>query len=635
MVATPAPAEPPLIAGTAGHVDHGKTALVKALTGEDTDRLPEEKRRGISIDLGFASFRLPGGREVSLVDVPGHERFIRNMVAGAAGMDLVLLVVAADEGVMPQTREHLDILELLGVRSGAVVITKIDLVESEWLELVSDEVRAAVAGTFLDGAPVVPVSSVTGEGLEALRAVLERLAGAARPKDPRGPARLPVDRAFTVPGFGTVVTGTLYSGTVAVEDRLELLPARRAVRVRGVQVHGRRAERAAAGQRVALNLAGVEREEVRRGDVLVTPGALEPVSAFAARLRLLPGAPGPLRSGDRVHLHTGTAEVLARVLLLDREALAPGDACFVQVKAESPLAVGRGDRYIIRSYSPVVTVGGGAVLETARRFKRHHPGGLEALRVLEAGEPREIVAAALAEDRPLSVPEVARRAGLPPEETAGVLGELAAAGRAVLLSGGEYALGAEAYRILTARVSALLLDFHRRFPLRRGRPREEVRALWPALDVRASNALLERLEADGVVRLEQDVAALAGHRPSLTEADERALRALEAAYREAGLSPPAPADVAAALGIADPGEFLNRLLDTGVLVKAGEDLYFHRDALAAAAQAVRRHLEARGSMTMAEMRDLLGTTRKYAVPLGEYFDRIRLTRRTGDARRLA
>lgn len=635
MVATPAPAEPPLIAGTAGHVDHGKTALVKALTGEDTDRLPEEKRRGISIDLGFASFRLPGGREVSLVDVPGHERFIRNMVAGAAGMDLVLLVVAADEGVMPQTREHLDILELLGVRSGAVVITKIDLVEPEWLELVSDEVRAAVTGTFLAGAPVVPVSSVTGEGLEALRAVLERLAGAVRPKDPRGPARLPVDRAFSVPGFGTVVTGTLYSGTVAVEDRLELLPARRTVRVRGVQVHGRRAERAAAGQRVAANLAGVEREEVRRGDVLVTPGVLEPVSAFAARLRLLPGAPGPLRSGDRVHLHTGTAEVLARVLLLDREALAPGDACFVQVKAESPLAAGRGDRYIIRSYSPVVTVGGGTVLETARRFKRHHPGGLEALRVLEAGEPREIVAAVLAEDRPLPVPEVARRAGLPPEETAGVLGELAAAGRAVLLSGGEYALSAEAYRVLTARVSALLSDFHRRFPLRRGRPREEVRALWPALDVRASNALLERLEADGVVRLEQGVAALAGYRPSLSEADERALRALEAAYREAGLSPPAPAEAAAALGIADPGELLNRLLDTGVLVKAGEDLYFHRDALAAAAQAVRRHLEARGSMTMAEMRDLLGTTRKYAVPLGEYFDRIRLTRRTGDARRLA
>lgn len=627
-----------MIIGTAGHVDHGKTALVRALTGEDTDRLPEEKRRGISIDLGFARFVLPSGREAGVVDVPGHERFIRNMVAGAVGMDLVLLVVAADEGVMPQTREHLDILDLLGVRAGIVVITKKDLVDPDWLEMVEEDVRRAVRGTFLDGAPVVALSSVTGEGLEELRQAVDRMAPAAGARDEQGFARLPVDRAFTVAGFGTVVTGTLLSGAVAPEDRLELLPQGREVRVRQVQVHGRAVARAAAGQRVALNLAGVERDEVRRGDVLATPGSLVPATTFAARLRLLASAPRALRNEERVRLHVGTAEALGRVLLLDREELRPGETAFMQFRSERPLAVARGDRYIIRTYSPMVTVGGGEVVEPARRFKRYNPAGLAELEALAGADRAALLLHVL--DRAVLLPaeEAARRAGAPWPALEPVVAELKAAGRVIAL-GGDLLMSAAAYRREAERVRQFLTEFHDRHPLRRGAAREALRAaLWPDLGSRAAGALLERLEADGVVRAEQDAVALAGRVVELAGPEAEARAALEEAYRRGWLAPPsreeAIAAAAASIGPERARELFNLLVDQGVVVKVDGDLYFHREALDAAMALVRERLREKGAMTMAEMRDLLGTTRKYAVPLGEYFDRVRLTYRAGDERRL-
>ncbi len=628
-----------MIIGTAGHVDHGKTTLIRALTGEDTDRLPEEKRRGISIDLGFARFVLPSGREAGVVDVPGHERFIRNMVAGVVGMDLVLLVVAADEGVMPQTREHLDILDLLGVQAGIVVITKKDLVEPEWLDLVRDEVRQALRGTFLADAPMVAVSSVTGEGLEELKQAIDRMVPAVRPRDEEGFTRLPVDRVFTVAGFGTVVTGTLLSGTVAPEDRLEILPARREVRVRQVQVHGRAVARATAGQRVALNLVGVERGEVERGDVLATPGSLAPAATFAARLRLLSSAPRPLRNEERVRLHVGTAEVLGRVLLLDREELQPGETAFMQFKAEQPVTVARGDRYIIRTYSPMVTVGGGEVAEAGRRFKRYNPAGLAELETLAVGDRTAVLLHVLGQGLPLTAEEVARRVGAPWPALAPEVASLATAGRIVLL-GGELLMSAASYGEMAERVQAFLADFHSRHPLRRGAPREVLRAaLWPGLGVKAANALLERLEADGLVRLEQDVAALPGRLPELGAAEAAARDALEAAYRQGWLAPPEQEEalqmVQGSVGPETAREIFNLLVERGVLVKVDGGLYFHREALDAAMAAVRARLLEKGSMTMAEMRDLLGTTRKYAVPLGEYFDRIRLTRRVGDERCLA
>ncbi|MBX6377931.1 MAG: selenocysteine-specific translation elongation factor, partial [Clostridia bacterium] len=420
-----------MVIGTAGHVDHGKTALIRALTGQDTDRLPEEKRRGISIDLGFAAFPLPSGRVAGIVDVPGHERFVHNMVAGVAGMDAVLLVVAADEGVMPQTREHLDILQLLGVRRGIVVLTKVDLCEPEWVDLVEEEVRAAVAGTFLADAPILRVSSVTGEGLEALKDAVDRLVPTVPARPESGYARLPVDRVFTAPGFGTVVTGTLLSGRVRGEDRLELLPAGRTVRVRQVQVHGQPVDAAVAGNRVALNLVGVERHEVARGDVLITPGALRAGDLLAVRVDVLARAPAPLRNEQRVRVHAGTAEVVARALVLDGEAVEPGAGGYVLFRAERPLVVARGDRILLRTLSPVATLGGGVVLDTGRRYRRGDAEGLRELALRASGRDEDIVGTILAAGRPVTPQAVARRVGAPLEAVLPVLESLVAAANAL------------------------------------------------------------------------------------------------------------------------------------------------------------------------------------------------------------
>lgn len=650
-----------VVIGTAGHVDHGKTALVRALTGQDTDRLPEEKRRGISIDLGFASCTLPGGTGVSFIDVPGHERFIRNMVAGVAGMDMVLLAVAADEGVMPQTREHLDILQLLGVRHGLVVITKKDLVEPEWLDLVREEVRAAVSGTFLEGAPVIAVSSVTGEGLAELLEAIESLLPSLGRRPAEGSARLPVDRVFTVAGFGTVVTGTLLSGSIAVDDRVELLPLRRTVRVRQVQVHGSRVERAFAGQRVALNLVGVEKGEVSRGDVLAAPGSVEPVQTFAAKVTMLASAPHPLKAGDRFHLHTGTAEVIARVIPLGSEEVPPGGEGYVQVVVEGEVVASRGDRCLIRSYSPAVTVGGGVVLAPGRRFRRRDEQALEELRALESGDPSAVVLACLRlgvrhrgaspvgrsvsrsggssawrrdgspasrpRGGPLARPELLKCTGLSDVELAVVLGRLEASGKVVMLQNGEWCLTREDWDWFRQRVGAELDSFYQSHPLRAGMPREALRAaVWPGVDQRVMADALGLLAAQGVVELRHELVVKAGRVMTLTP-DQQALReAIEKAYLEAGASPPAAPETQEARDV------FQLLVDEGVLVEVTEGLFFHRSFLEEAATRLRQHLESHGSIAMSEFRDLLGTTRKFAVPLAEHFDRVRLTRRSGDRR---
>ncbi|MEW6399117.1 MAG: selenocysteine-specific translation elongation factor, partial [Bacillota bacterium] len=421
----------------AGHVDHGKTALIRALTGVDTDRLPEERARGISIELGFAPLRLPSGRRAGVVDVPGHERFVHHMVAGAAGMDLVILVVAADEGVMPQTREHVEILSLLGVRHGLVALTKVDLVDPEWLQMAEEDVRNYLAGTFLADSPVVPVSSVTGQGLDTLLGELDRLLGRVPGRDSRGPVRLPVDRVFTVPGFGTVVTGTLVSGTVRIGDGVEVLPGGREARVRQVQVHGERVEEATAGQRVALNLAGLEHRQVERGHVVCAPGVFSSTARLAARLELLNGA-SSLRSGTRVHFHLGTAEAPARVVLLDREELAPGTSCLARFRLEEEMAAARGDRFVIRFWSPPRTVGGGTVLAPHSRHRRYVASHLESLRELEGGGISGELVALLEEGDPLRAAEdLVSRLGLAPADASATLKEMLVGGRVERISGPE------------------------------------------------------------------------------------------------------------------------------------------------------------------------------------------------------
>ncbi len=642
------------IIGTAGHVDHGKTTLVRALTGVDTDRLPEERRRGISIDLGFAEVLLPGGRRAGIVDVPGHERFVRNMVAGASGIDLCLLVVAADEGVMPQTREHLDIVRLLGVGRAVCALTKADLVDTAWLDLVREDVQALLRSTPLRDAPLVPVSAVSGAGLEELRQALATgLAGVEAHHD-RGFARLPVDRVFTVAGFGTVVTGTLTSGAVSLEDRLELLPAGRPVRVRGLQVHGRPVATARAGQRAALNLGGIERADAARGDVVATPGTLAAHTLLAVRLLALgerggvapaAGRPvaqaGALRHGQPLHVHAGTAEAVGRLSLLEGDALSAGGAGFALLRLDRPLAVGRGDRFIVRSYSPVTTLGGGVVLDTGRRYHRGDPAALAALATLERGDPAELLLAAARGAVPLAAADVARGAGLRPPEAEPALARLLADGRLVALEegGARLVTPASAWADLRQRVLDQARDYHARFPLRAGLPREELRrGALAGLDTRAASAVVAHLARGGDVGVEGERVVLPGFRPSLPLAWAVAADRLAAALDAAGLTPPGTAEALQAAGFpgdaAERGELLAHLAERGRLVRAG-DLCFSPRAVAEAADAVRGFLRAHGSMTVADLRDLLGVTRKHAVPLAEYLDGAHVTRREGDVRRLA
>lgn len=628
-----------LIIGTAGHVDHGKTVLVKALTGQDTDRLPEEKKRGISIDLGFAEFVLPGGRRVGVVDVPGHERFIRNMVAGVSGIDLVMLVVAADEGVMPQTGEHLDILQLLGVRRGLVVLSKIDLVDGEWLELVEDEVAARLAGTFLAAAPMMRVSARNGVGLDQLRTTLDQLL-ADLPGRPAGSlTRIPVDRVFTVAGFGTVVTGTLMGGAIRVDDRLRLEPAGLDVRVRQLQIHSRSVPEATAGQRVAVNVAGVDKDEVTRGEVLISPGSLRPTHSFAASLEILGGVPEPLENGERVRLHTGTSEVIGRVLLLEGEQLPPGGAGFMLFKAEKPLVVDRGDRYIIRTYSPMKTIGGGIILDAGRRYRRFDRRGLEELAIKATGDPARIVLGILDSQpmRPAVVEELSRRAGIPRDDLRPVLRQLEGAGELLLLGEGEAVLSAGGYLRLRETMAEVVSAYHQQYPLRLGIPREELRRrLARHTDPKVFAHLLRRLEQDGVIELRHDLAAIAGFRVNPGEEHAAAARRLLAVYDQGGLSPLEVGQAMTVLDMspADAAEVLRYLTDSGSLVKITEDLYLHRRWLEEARERIVGFLSAQPGATVAELRDVLGTTRKYAVPVLEYFDQTKVTQRVGDQRRL-
>lgn len=627
-----------IIVGTAGHVDHGKTALIRALTGVDTDRLPEEKERGISIDLGFAGFTLPSGRRVGIVDVPGHERFIKNMLAGASGIDLVLLVIAADEGIMPQTREHFDILRLLGVKKGIIVITKCDLVDEEWLGLVRDEIAEFVKGTFLAGAPVVPVSSVTRQGLAELAATIDRVCTETEAKDASAPARLPIDKIFTIAGFGTVVTGTLVAGRVAVDDRLELLPQEIPVRVRHVQVHGEFVREARAGQRVALNLAGVEREAVRRGDVLAAPGSLAPTGIFGARLRVLPSAMRPLADGGRVHLHVGTAEVLARVYCLDRDALGPGDEALVRIKTEEPVVVGRGDRYIIRSYSPMVTIGGGEVIEPhLGEHARRRRDALADLAAKERGTPGDLLLAAARKRglAPTTLKDLARDAGLALEAAQREVAGLLERGELVALEPGGFLAARQSVAGAREQVEASLAEFHRRYPLRRGMAKEELRTrALGGIDGRVYAGLLAELARQGAVVVEQDRVAAAGHTVRLSPEQARAKDEIEGRFRAGRFAPP---EVAAALaGVpgseAVKSELLLLLVEEGALARLADDIYIHRDALAEARAKVKEVLRQEGKITVAAFRDLIGTSRKFALPLLERFDAEGLTRRAGDER---
>jgi selenocysteine-specific elongation factor len=631
-----------LVLGTAGHIDHGKTALVYALTGVDTDRLPAEKQRGITIDLGFAALEL-GDLHLALVDVPGHERFIRNMLAGASGLDLALLVVAADDSVMPQTREHLEILRLLGLSGGVVVLTKCDLVDPAWLALVEEDVRGLIAGTFLEGSAILRTSAVTGEGIDALREALRQLGASTPPRHDPGLFRMAIDRAFTVAGHGTVVTGTIASGSVAVGDDLEWHPEGRAVRVRGLQRHDRPVDRVGRGTRAAINLVGVHHTEIRRGQELASPGYLQAANVLSVEVRTAPDAPRPFRHRGRYRLHLGTAEVSATLALLESSELERGGAGLGQLFLAEPVVAVHGEPFVLREESPAATLGGGRVLQTgARRIRRSDLPARERLARLSSPEPSERVSAALTFQglRPWTEPALCRMTGLAVGEIPAMLGRLRDAGALVELPLGprrSVAVLAGFAADLEDRVLRALGRLHEARPRQSAIPRSHVIAALPDLESDALIAgLIGRLEAQGRVVASSRTVALRGYEPKLSQGERRLKEELAGTIRAGGLSPPDEADLTALAGAraAVVPELLALLRDEERIVEIAPRLFLDIDVEAELRRRIVGQLADGAKITMAELRDLLGTTRKYAVPIGEYLDRIGLTLREGDTRRL-
>jgi len=643
-----------IIVGTAGHIDHGKTSLVKALTGIDADRLKEEKERGITIDIGFADLTV-GDVHFGFVDVPGHERFVKNMLAGAHGIDLVMLVVAADESVMPQTREHFDICRLLEVKSGLVVITKADLVDEELLQLVEAEVADFVAGSFLEGMPVLRFSSRTGAGVDELKKTLSRLAAKARERDENAVARLPIDRAFTIKGFGTVVTGTLIAGRIRAGDELDILPpisssgsssGGRRARARGLQVHGKSTQEALAGERVAVNLQGIDLAEVERGQTLAPAGRLRTSSMLDARLRLLESAPRGLRARSRVRLHIGAAEVLARVVPLGRMELTPGASCFAQLRLETPTLAMPGDHFIVRAYSPVVTIGGGVVIDAlpAKHRLREASQAASWLEKLESADEVERIAllVEMAGERGMSQDEIAARSGSSDEVIKRAAEAITKNRRAVTASQNPKTsltplVARPAFEELAGRVRATLKEFHRKSPLESGMGREEIRErIFAHLPTDIFRAVIANLVERNEVVAEKDLLRLSSHRVALSPEEQTAKDRLAALFAEAGLQPMPLEDAIAQSGVdaARAQRFAQMLINSGELVRVA-GLVFHRSALDGLRETLRRFKTEHGPrLDVTAFKDLTGVSRKYAIPLLEYLDLQRVTRRSGEVREI-
>lgn len=638
-----------VVIGTAGHIDHGKTSLVRALTGIDTDRLREEKRRGITIELGFAHLPLPDGTVAGVVDVPGHERFVRSMAAGAGGIDLVVLVIAADEGVMPQTREHLDICRLLGVPRGLVALTKSDLLPalgSDWLGLLEGDIREATRGTFLEGAPLVPVSSTTREGLDRLVAEVAKLSAEVPERPADGPLFLPVDRAFSMKGFGTVVTGTLLSGSVGEGDLAALLPGPPGadpLRVRSAQVHGKATPRALAGQRTAVNLPGVEPQAVQRGQVLVQAGVVPASSILDVELQLLAAAPKPLGHRAKLLLHVGTAQVPATVALLDRGELAPGGTALAQLRLGEPVAALPGQRFILRGFAVLEgrgkTVGGGRVLAVAApKRRRGRPEATAQLATLAGGDPAARLQAVVAMAGPagLELAGLVGRTALSPRAAQGHLDRLGAKGAVVLFDRERRAyVAGEVAAALQARMLAAVEAFHREHPLAAGVGREEVRGrLPPVTDPRLFQRLLAQAAEKGDLVVEGDLVRRKGHAAASGAAGGALVEKVGKALAAGGLTPPWLAELPAAVGAseADVQSVLKLLAAGGRAVRVSAEIWFDAAAIAGLRERLVAFLREHKQITTQEFKDLVGATRKHVIPLAEYFDREKVTLRVGEKR---
>lgn len=628
-----------IILGTAGHIDHGKSSLVKALTGIDPDRLKEEKERGITLDLGFASLDLPSGNRLGIIDVPGHEGLIKNMLAGAGGIDLVMLVIAADEGIMPQTREHLAICDLLHVKKGVIVLTKIDMVEEDWLELVKTEVRDFVKGTFLEKSAIISVSSSTGQNIPMLVQELDRLAKEVEPKSPNGILRLPIDRVFTMKGFGTVITGTLLSGTISQDQDVLILPKGLKTKVRGLQSHNQKVQRAVAGQRVAVNLQSVEKQEISRGDTVVSMGFLAPTTALDASLYILPHANRSLKTGTRIRFYNTTQEAIGRVMLIGSDELAPGQEGFIQLRLESPVIVQHGDRFVIRFYSPLETLGGGMVIDP-------HPGRHKHSRLQESLKNLSILKNGGLEERLDLFIYAKAFVGM---EEAEAVGMISGDRQEILNALSTLVKKKSVHRAdtlyihtshiedLERRMIEILTQFHKNNPLKPGLDKEELKGI---LKIRLHPKVLN-LTLEGLIRKKQIDAEgarlkLPGFKPAM-DGDRVAIKEkIIKAIKKGGSQPPLRDEIPALLGITEREvkDIFRLIAEEGSLVRINDSLFMDRDVVERIKSGLIAHLKEKKEITVSEFRDIARTSRKFAIPIMEYFDSQRITQRVGDKRML-
>ena len=620
-----------IIIGTAGHIDHGKTTLIKALTGKETDRLKEEKKRGISIDLGFAYFDLPSGRRAGIIDVPGHEKFVKNMLAGVHGMDVVLLVVAADEGVMPQTLEHLEILNFLDIKKGLVVITKADTVDEEFKELVKEDIMEKLEGTFLEDAEIMEVDSISGTGIPELSEKIDVITEGLGEKNLDTNPRLSIDRTFSIKGFGTVVTGTLMEGKMNVDDEMMIYPNEIKTKIRSVQVHGESQKTAYAGQRVAINLANVKVEEVERGDVLAKPNSMSSSMMIDVKLKIIKNTERSLRYWDRVRVYHGAKEILARVALIDREELTAGEECYCQLRLEDHIVAKKDDRFVIRFYSPMETIGGGVILETnPKKHKRYDEEVINTLTMKESGDIDYMVEENIksSSSQYPGLKELAKQLGESEEKLAEIIGVLCSENRVVNINGSYIHM--QHYGKLKEKALAVLGEFHAANRLKKGMVKEELRSrVESKLKTKDFDVLLDIIKGDGGIKIVENTVSLSHFNVVFGDKDIQIKNEIEKSIKTGGYSPPIVSELT---GGRDEYQKVLEALIGDTLVRVSDDVVYHKEEYQKAVESVKAHISSNGEITLAEFRDMIGASRKYAMLLLEDFDRNKITKRVGEKR---
>ena len=627
-----------IIIGTAGHIDHGKTTLIKALTGRNTDRLKEERERGISIELGFTYFDLPNGQRAGIIDVPGHEKFIKNMLAGVIGIDIVLLVIAADEGIMPQTLEHLAILDLLGIKKGFIVLTKTDLVDEEWIQLVEEDIHNEIEDTFLKDSPIVRVSSTKGNGVEDVISLINQYAMELEDREVDEMPRLPVDRVFSISGFGTVVTGTLLSGKFEVGDEVQIFPGDTIGRIRNLQVHDKDSNVAYAGQRVAINIAGIKKEYVHRGSVIATVDSMKDTMMLDVKVKLLKSIDRFIENRTRLKLYIGTEEVLCRMILLDKDELHPNEEAYAQLRLEEKIVAKRGDRFILRFYSPMFTIGGGEILDpNPDKKKRYDDDSIEELKILETGDPKHILEEIIKNKSKdfLTSKEIIIESSLKEDDVNALLKVLEKDNRIIIfiLSKDLYPIHIDFFNKIKSNIISELDEFHSRFPLRAGMPKEELRSKYLRnAKPKLSDLFMDRLKVEGIIELESDLIKLKGYNPAFTENQNKLREKILDNYKN--YLPMKNEDLAKELNVKIEKfeEVFNALINNGEIIRLSKDIYLSTENYKKALDILKEYITKNGSITIAEFRDLINTNRKIALGLLEYFDQVKLTKREGEKR---